>query len=223
MKILDDLEIFSFAIIPGPAGRPADVVKAQGLQWAEHGYEVDMTCFRDVRAICLSEDGPMHMPAIRKAILLSEVHDRSNPITLFVSSVNDGYVAMLLAISRRIQEPIITFRLSSMDREHPGNFIQSFLNGQSQRTVYTTRDENGKWDFFEQGDLLHFEDPELYKTRRKRDRLNPEIVSDYLKKLGYVSLDREFWISDHEPARLLAHRDFRIGNYGDTLPIAPIS
>ena len=150
------------------------------------------------------------MAAVQMAIMLSEVPGPNGPITLFVSSVNDGYLAMVLAISRKLPGELIMFRLSRMDREYPGTFIQSYAAGQAQRTVYATCDENHRWLFLQQGTPLDFEELQRYLARRKKDRLNPDIISGYLQKLGYVSLEREFWISDYDPARLLAHKDFRV-------------
>jgi len=124
------------------------------------------------------------MAATKIGILLSEVYDRGNPITLFASSVNDGYVAMVTAISKRISEQVIMFRTASMDRLYPGTVIHSLVRGESQRAVYSTKDDRGKWDFFEQGALLPFEEPILYAARLKRDRLNPDIISRYLRNLG---------------------------------------
>jgi hypothetical protein len=210
MNILDQLTTFAFAIIPGSAGMVANIIKEQGSAWANHEYSVDITCVRDIRIVCLSPDGPERKPAVKIAIMLSEVEGPNGPITLFVSSVKDGYVAMVIAISKKIPGEIVTFRIGRMDRLYPGNFIQSFLAGKSQRIVYAARTDRERWEFLEQGKPLPFEDPHIYEARRKRDLLNPEVIEMYLHKLGYVSLDQEFWITRHEPARLLAHKDFRL-------------
>ena len=208
MNILDEFDRFSFAVIPCPASRVADTIKQQGVEWGGE-YAIDDGCLRDVRAIYLSPDGPKTMPARNIGILLSEVNDQGRTTTLFVSSVSDGYHSMVMAISKKIPGVVMNFRVSRMDLEYPGVFIESFVAGRSQRTVYSMKDER-EWVFWEKGDPLEFEEPQRYLARRKRDRLNPDIISGYLQKLGYVSLEREFWISDHEPARLLAHKDFRV-------------
>jgi hypothetical protein len=61
----------------------------------------------------------------------------------------------------------------------------------------------------EKGEPLPFEDLALYRSRQKRDRLTPEIISEYLTRFGYGSLDGDFWISA-EPTHLLCEREFRL-------------
>jgi hypothetical protein len=139
---------------------------------------------------------------------LSEVNNLDRQTILFVSSVNDGYHSMVMAISKKIPGVVINFHVSRMDVEYPGVFIEFFVTGKSHRTVYSMKDERERV-FWKKGDPLEFEEPQRYLARRKRDRLNPDIISGYLQKLGYVSLERKFWISDG-PARLVAHKDFRV-------------
>ncbi len=212
MTILEELRIFSFTIIPGEGERIADVIKEKGAQWGTREYEIDRPCQRDVRIITLSPNGLSQWSAIRRAILLSEVQSSEGPINLFVSSVRDGYRSMVVAISKAIPDEVVQFRMSYFPASvGTACFIKSFVAGKSQRSVYVTRDDiSDRWEFFEQGQPLKFEEPELYQARRKKDRLNLTIISSYLKKLGYVSLEREFWINAHASARLLAHGQFRI-------------
>jgi hypothetical protein len=69
--------------------------------------------------------------------------------------------------------------------------------------------DSGAWVFFEKGDLLPFEDANYYRARRKKDRLTPEIISTYLKRIGYGSLRREFWVDQTAVAHVMATRNFR--------------
>jgi hypothetical protein len=54
------------------------------------------------------------------------------------------------------------------------------------------KDDN-QWVFFEKGPTQPFEDPSHYTHCRKRDRLNREILVQYLKKLGIHIDDPKFW------------------------------
>lgn len=82
--------------------------------------------------------------------------------------------------------------------------------------------DTSAWVFLEKGEPLCFERLDFYNARRKRDRLTPDILSDYLACLGYGSLDEDFWISA-APAYLLCDSEFRLWsettNKGRSLPV----
>ena len=209
MDILEDFSRFSFSIIPCSIDTAAVLIKRTGVDFGFE-YTRDHMCPRDVRLIYSSPDGPSTMPARRIGILLSETAHNNSKITLFVSSVNDGYDSMIAVLSKSISGILVNFRVSRMDITYPGTFIHAYENGTSRRTVYSMKDET-QWRFWESGTPLWFEEPPQYTAHRKRDRLNLDVVKRYLNKLAFVSLNREFWINASETARILAHKDFVLG------------
>jgi len=156
-----------------------------------------------------SPDGPNRPPAIQIGILLSEVHGTQEKKTLFVSSVADGYFSMIISISKKIPGTHLLIEVSRPDLTYPRSAVGAVEAAESVRTVYAMRDSD-VWVFYEKGDPLPFEDIGLYQARRKRDRLTPEIIAMYLKRIGYGSLRREFWIDEAAPAHVLATQDFRL-------------
>ena len=90
--------------------------------------------------------------------------------------------------------------------------MHALRGGSHIRTVYAMLDND--WVFFEKGDPLPFEEVAHYRARRKRDRLNVDIVSSYIARSGYGSLCSAFWIDATAPAQLLGTRDFRVWSAG---------
>jgi hypothetical protein len=53
--------------------------------------------------------------------------------------------------------------------------------------------DSDAWIFVQKGEPEDFEDVELYNNRLKRDRLNREAVTRYLRKLGWGIDEPSFW------------------------------
>jgi hypothetical protein len=207
MNILSLYERFSFSIIPCSLGVARTAILAQSAAWGKP-LSVDRATVRDIRPIFNSPDGPAHPPAVRKAILLSEVVGPEGVKTLFVSSVADGYSSMVYTISGNIPGLHLSVQISRLSIEYPRNAMMAIKGQEDVRVVYSMRDGNS-WEFFERGRALHIEQIEFYKARRKRDRLTPEIIDRYISNLGYGTLDEEFWTSN-EPAHLICDASFRL-------------
>ena len=60
-------------------------------------------------------------------------------------------------------------------------------------------------EFYQEGELLPFENSGYYRRRRKKDRINPDIIVEYMSALGWDILDDNFWRSNKE-----AYKDTRI-------------
>lgn len=57
----------------------------------------------------------------------------------------------------------------------------------------TMMNDGGKWTFEELGEPLPFEDREVYKARRIRDRFPVELLARYLTQLGLEPFDEQFY------------------------------
>jgi hypothetical protein len=212
MSILAPFKQFTFSVLPCQLASARAAVMKQGEQW-EKDFVIDEPTRRDVRLIYNSPDGPDRPPAINIGILLSEVDGVEGKKTLFVSSVADGYSSMLASVSREIPGTHLTFRVSRPDIRYPGCAMYARRGGSYIRTVHAMLDDNA-WVFFEKGDPLPFEEVDLYRARRKRDRLSIDIVSSYITRYGYGSLCLGFWIDAAAPAQLLGTRNFRVWDAG---------
>lgn len=66
------------------------------------------------------------------------------------------------------------------------SFLEHFLYGftkQGMRIVHNIKTED-KWKFDQEGEPLAFEDVRNYRKRMIKDRLNRELIFDYMQKLG---------------------------------------
>jgi len=128
-----------------------------------------------------------------KAVLYTP--DDQKDTTVFISNLSDGWTTLMHNISSRIHDSILfSVRLTLGTKEYPCNSLQVLQNGEIIRLVRAMVDT--KWEFFEMGTLLDFEDPQNYKKRKIRDRVNSTIILDYLLKLGYDVRDDLFWKSN---------------------------
>jgi len=209
MSILALFDGFVFSVLPCRLELVRAAAKKQGELWGK-SFVFDEPKHRDVRILYNSPDGPDRPPAINIGILLSEVDGVDGRKTLFVSSVADGYSSMIAGVSREISGTHLTFEVSRPDVRYPGCASYAIRDGKSVRTVHAMLDNN--WVFFEKGELLPFEQIDHYCARRKKDRLSVDIISSYINRLGYGSLDMGFWIDSTAPAHFLATTGFRMWN-----------
>lgn len=207
MTILSLYERFSFSILSCSLGVAREAILAQSAAWGKP-LAVDRATVRDVRPIFDSPDGPAHQPAVRKAILLSEVVGPEGVKTLFVSSVADGYSSMVYTISGNLPGLHLAVQISRLSIEYPRNALTAIKSQKAVRVIYSMKDASS-WEFFERGRILPFEQIDFYKARRKRDRLTPDIIDRYISKLGYGTLDEVFWNSN-EAAHLICDASFRL-------------
>jgi hypothetical protein len=55
------------------------------------------------------------------------------------------------------------------------------------RRTISAANDGGKWTFSETGERFAFEDPTAYRRRLVCDRFTPEMLAQYLAKLGVPS------------------------------------
>jgi hypothetical protein len=207
MSILSKFEYFLFSVLDCSLAEARAKILDQKVLWNQF-TGMDIETQRDVRPLLLSPDGPDHLPNIQNAILLSEVDGPSGRKTLFVSSVRDGSSSMIYVLSKRLPGFQISIEVSRMSTEYPRNAMTVLSGGKTTRAVHAMKDDP-RWDFWEEGTPLWFEKTEKYSARRIKDRLNTQLMTQYISDLGYGSLDEGYWISK-EPAHLIASKGFRL-------------
>jgi len=90
------------------------------------------------------------------------------------------------------------------DPHYPGCFFDYYADHRRiRRRLMASKDEAG-WDFAQEGPVQSFENPAHYTKRMVRDRLNREIITEYLEKLGFMITQEGFWATD-KPAHFLWH------------------
>lgn len=92
--------------------------------------------------------------------------------------------AIAYNLASRFGHRVIQIRISTTADEWPICEFQLSEGGVERRFIRAFRDDS-KWDFFEKGEPLPFEDLNQYRKRRIRDRLTPEMAREYCLALGW--------------------------------------
>jgi hypothetical protein len=121
--------------------------------------------------------------------------------TAFMGAFHDGLSHSVWCLSLDGPFCWINVRIYD-DIEYPACFFDYYAARRSiLRRLMTCKDEEG-WDFAQQGPIQPFEKPDYYTRRLKKDRLNREIITEYMEKLGYMIAQDGFWETD-KPAYFL--------------------
>ena len=114
-------------------------------------------------------------------------------IVVFITNMSDGWQGLLRGYSEDYKRKIIRVLLSDPNRTYPG-YAFEVIAIDSTRLVQVIKDFP-KWQFFQKGNILPFEESINYKKRKIFDRLNNSIIKDYLKKNGIDINEEDFWKS----------------------------
>ena len=69
-------------------------------------------------------------------------------------------------------------------------------NGDRRSERYVQYIQDGlRSEFFMSGNPLPFENDDYYSRRLKKDRINADIILEYMNALGWNMLDDSFWLS----------------------------
>lgn len=129
--------------------------------------------------------------APRKIYLFSPLTNENQVV--MVTNAQDGLNALTHHISSKLGIFSYNFSMSSKEDEEPKNELLLIENGKIKRVIQAMKDE--KWVFYQEGTMLDFENPDHYKKRMVKDRLNKEILIQYAQKIGFDVLNNDFWRS----------------------------
>ena len=101
--------------------------------------------------------------------------------TVLLTNLSDGWQTLANSLATRTPGRHVAIR--SIAGEYPLHAMHVWLNGRSGRYVRAMKDP--RWDFFEQGPRLEFEDSALYEERLIRRRLGRATLVQYLIALGW--------------------------------------
>lgn len=122
----------------------------------------------------------------------------TNPdVTVFFPNFPDGWFTLVLNYPALFKKNAFQVGFTvDKTRKYPAYFFHYFFskNGQNMdRTVHAIKED--KWVFFEGGTPLAIEDISNYTKRKITDRINNEIIIDYLQKAGYDLTNEVFFTS----------------------------
>lgn len=124
-----------------------------------------------------------------KKIVFSPINN--SEITIFTSNQTDGANSIVFIINEFLKKEAISISTSWGGRWMDFYAMEYWQDGKSVRYVRSMQDP--RWEFYERGNPLWFEDIELYKQRMIKKRMNKDILIDYCNKLGFNIDDKCFW------------------------------
>lgn len=105
------------------------------------------------------------------------------PNMVFLSSnLCDGLQTGCHYLQKELNCECINFSVSSSKGLYQKNHFGYISADGKERIVMAIKEE--KWTFFQDGEPLPFENIELYKNKRIKDRINFAVINEYLMKLG---------------------------------------
>jgi hypothetical protein len=138
----------------------------------------------DFNNVCSERTIPYN-PTKRKFILFEPA---SNPgTTVFFPNLTDGWYTLLYNYTRLYKKNVFKAGFTTnATMPYPAYFFKYFYidnNNLIERSVHAIKED--KWVFFANSVPLTIEDPTNYSKRKIVDRLNNNIILDYLQKAGY--------------------------------------
>jgi hypothetical protein len=131
---------------------------------------------------------------------------KTNNGIIMIPNLQDGWNSLFYTITFDLKINGYFFKLSSKDIIDPYNCMIYIEKG-IERRICSNIKENKKWTFYEKGKPLFFEDIENYKNRLKRNRLNQNIIINYLKELK-ITTDNSLKIENNGNNVLLTEYNF---------------
>jgi len=132
----------------------------------------------------------------RMSVLLFQPEAKAGG-TVFFPNLQDGWHSLVHGLGKQEQLKCVSVRSSSDDTEWPIRELAIYENGRMSRLVRVMRDDP-RWEFFESGDRLAFEDEASYETRLIRKRLPLSLLIEYCNSLGWPVDKGSFWMSDEQ-------------------------
>jgi len=115
--------------------------------------------------------------------------------TVMLVNYQDGWYTMVNILAGELASKVIKVTSSRDDETYPVTFVTVWEDGKEKRIVRSMLDGD-RWEFFEQGEIQDFEEPEYYRRRRIASRFNRQILIEYMKKLGIDLESPGFFSSD---------------------------
>jgi hypothetical protein len=110
----------------------------------------------------------------------------------FMANLQDGWSSLAHVISAQLPGRVLVCALAMPTHAYPANSMHILEGGETMRLVRAMKDDP-RWEFYEEGEVQTFENAAYYTRRYTRDRVNHQIMVEYLNKLGIRIDDPQFW------------------------------
>ena len=140
----------------------------------------------DIRSV-LHEGQTMSGNVNRKIVIWPVKNNK----TVFLSNKTDGSSTMIYSL--HLPNDLINVRVSRPDIVTMNEFE---FNRNGETRIVLSYWDSDKWVFYEKGELLPFENQEYYKRRLKKEKINFNIINEYLEVNGWLLNDDSFWESN---------------------------
>lgn len=117
--------------------------------------------------------------------------------TIFQSNNKESSFHAIKSLSKNCRIMYLSVR-DGFEDSYPNAVVGLYENGIRIRYVQSIYAENG-WEFFAFGDVQQFENLLYYKKRKIKDRLNRNILVEYMLKNGLDVRSDDFWRTNIEP------------------------
>jgi len=118
-------------------------------------------------------------------------------LTAFMPQVSSGDYFVLQYACKRFGYSAASVRSTTQRVDWPINEFVAYGGTEKQRIVRAMKD-SPRWEFYANGEPLHFEVQSSYSARLVRDRFQREALIGYLEQWGAPVRLEEFWQSAQE-------------------------
>lgn len=111
-------------------------------------------------------------------------------------NIVDGFLSIAFILNKKygLELMRVSFTLDTPEPGYEMRFFRYMSKNGTCRYVHVMQDP--RWEFWESGEPLPFEQTERYKERIKKKRLTNGMLLDYLLALGWDLRSPDFWKSD---------------------------
>ena len=175
---LGSLDSFCFSMIACGVNDIYDILAREGH------YKKIMYVEVDVGEIFFEEIYHLNGKSIDKGLIFKP--DITKDFVIILGSGRD----FLESLSKRLSYHIgINFILMELNTEKSDNKKNGFtiydgITSKKVREVASFENSFGKMKFTEAGEPMYFENPEYYKREKATDKINKEIILEYVNKIG---------------------------------------
>jgi hypothetical protein len=103
----------------------------------------------------------------------------------------DGGATLVRGVVQLFNVRAISLRISSADTEYP--ICEFILHDSAPQTRMIRAVKDTQWEFYQEGAVQPFEQPERYTRRRVRDRFDLDLALTYCEALGIEARSPRFW------------------------------
>jgi hypothetical protein len=123
--------------------------------------------------------------------------------TIFFSNLTDGWYTLMNLLTTKYKTEQLSFKITE---ENQKDAFYSLLYQKEFDLRYVRVMYDNKWEFYQKGILLSFENEKFYKQRIIKNRLNLKILNQYLMSLGFDINSIDFWSSENDAVYFMEER-----------------